>query len=859
MKKLFSKLMLVAVAALTFVACEDVPEPYDIPGTGTNVPGTSTEIEGGTGTGTVSDPFNTIAAINYGKSLASGEESGKYYYVKGKVVSIKEEYTTQYGNGTFYISEDGTAKNQFYAYRVSYLGNQKFASGDEQIKVGDEVIVCGIITNYNGTIETAQNKGFLYSLNGVNRGGEPKDPTPAAEPTGTGTKDDPYNVSGVLNFIHELGSDVESQNPVYVKGKISQIKDEFGTQYGNGTFYISDDGEASNEFYAYRILYLGNKKFANGDEQIKVGDEVIICGNVVNFKGNTPETVQNKAFLYSLNGVNRGGEPKDPTPAAEPTGNGTKDDPYNVSGVLKFIHELGSDVESQNPVYVKGKISQIKEEYGTQYGNGTFYISDDGEASNEFYAYRILYLGNKKFANGDEQIKVGDEVIICGNVVNFRGNTPETVQNKAFLYSLNGKTVGSDTPAPTGEAKGSGTLEDPYNPVAAIAYAQSVGDNESDKEVYIKGKVSNIKDQYSTQYGNGTFYISEDGTANGEFYVYRALYLGNKKYSSGDLLKENDEVIICGKVTCFRGNTPETVQGKAYLYSLNGKTEGSGGGDTPQPAGEAKGSGTQADPFNVQAIINYVSALAADVDTKQDYYVKGIVTSIPNNGISTQYNNVSFYISDDKSASNKFYVFRAKGLNGGDVTANMIKVGDEVVIFGSTWVNYKGNTPETKQGEAYIVSITPGEGGGDTPGGDTPGGEVSGNNITIDFTTQGFGNAEDVSTVTLTDGTTLSFNAGTNKNGPKYYNSGTSIRMYPTNFFTVKAASGKTIASITITCSANNAEGQVTASPGTVSVNDMTVTISSINAASTTVANAHSGTGAASQLRISQMTITYAE
>ena len=718
MKKIFSKLMLVALAALTFVACEDVPEPYDIPGTGTNIPGTSTEIEGGTGTGTVADPFNAIAAINFGKTLASGEESEKYYYVKGKVVSIKEEFTTQYGNGTFYISADGSAKNQFYAYRVSYLGNQKFTDGDEQIKVGDEVIVCGIITNYNGTIETAQGKGFLYSLNGVNRGGEPQDPTPAAEPTGDGTKDNPYNVSGVLQYIGTLGT-AESTQQVYVKGKVSRITEEFGTQYGNGTFYISDDGEQSNEFYAFRVKYLGNKSFANGDTQIQKGDDVILCGNVVNFKGNTPETVQNKAFLYSLNGVTAG----EPTPAGEP--------------------------------------------------------------------------------------------------------------------------------------KGTGTLDDPFNAAAAIAYAQSVGSGESDRDVYIKGKVSSVKEQYGTQYGNGTFYISDDGTANGEFYVFRALYLGNQKYTSGTLLKQNDEVIVCGRVTCYMGNTPETVQGKAFLYSLNGVTSG-GETPTPQPTGEAKGSGTQDDPFNVQAIINYVSALAADVDTKQDYYVKGIVTSIPNNGLSTQYNNASFYISDDKSASNKFYIFRAKGLNGGDVTANMLKVGDEVVIFGSTWVNYKGNTPETKQGEAYIVSIKAGEGGGDTP--DTPGGgEVSGNSITADFTAMGFSNAQDVTELTLSDGTTLTFGAGENKNAPKYYNSGTSIRMYPTNTLAVKAASGKTIAGIAITCSANNAEGQLTAAPGTVSVNDMDVTITAINAASTTITNAHTGTGAVSQLRISKMVVTYAE
>ena len=724
MKKVFSKLMLVAFAALTFVACEDVPEPYDIPGTGENKPGTNTEIDGGTGTGTVSDPFNAVAAINFGKTLASGEESVDYCYIKGKVVSIKEEFTTQYGNGTFYISEDSTAKNQFYAYRVLYLGNKKFVEGDKQIEVGDEVIVCGKITNYNGTIETAQNKGFLYSLNGENRGGEPQPSTPAADPTGDGTLDSPYNVSGVLNYIKTLGT-AESPKQVYIKGKISQVKEEFSTQFGNGTFYISDDGEASNEFYAFRVLYLGNKKFANGDTQIKKGDEVILCGNVVNFKGNTPETVQNKAFLYSLNGTTAGGDT--PTPSGEAKGSGTQTDPYNVPGVLQYIASLGSDVESPAQVYVKGKISSVKEEYGTQFGNGTFYISDDGEASNEFYVYRALYLGNKEYTAGKTQIKKGDEVIICGNVVNFRGNTPETVQKKA------------------------------------------------------------------------------------------------------------------------------------YLYSLNGVTDDSGSNPDPQTSSEAKGSGTLDDPFNVEAILNYVRALSADVDTKQDYYVKGIVTSIPNNGISTQYNNVSFYISDDKSASNKFYVFRAKGLNGGDVTANMIKVGDEVVIFGSTWVNYKGNTPETKQGEAYIVSITPGEGGGDTPGGDTPGGEVSGNTLTVDFATMGFGNQEDISTLTLTDGTTLSFNAGTNKYGPKYYNSGTSIRMYPTNFFTVKAASGKTIASITITCSANNAEGQVTASPGTVSVNDMTVTISGVNAATTTVTNIHEGTGAASQLRISKMVITFAE
>lgn len=452
MKKLFRNLMFTALAAVTFVACEDVPEPYDRPGTGTNVPGTSTEIEGSVGLGTLESPFNSIAALNYGNKLASGEESTDYMYIKGKVVSIKEEFSTQYGNATFYISDDGTTANQFYAYRVLYLGNKKFAAGDTQIQVGDSVIVCGKITNYNGTIETAQGSAFLYQLNNEKRGGEPSPATPAAEAKGDGTLANPYNVSAALSYIKSLGKDVESTNDIYIKGKISQIKEEFGTQFGNGTFYISDDGNQSNEFYVFRTLYLGNKKFAAGDTQIQVGDSVIICGKVVNYKGNTPETVANKSYLYKLNEVTSGGGGDTPTPTpSEPKGTGTLADPFNVQAALNYTKALAADTESETEIYIKAKVSTIKNNYvADSYGNATFYVSDDGTANNEFYCYRALYLGNEKYTKG-LLLKVGDEVVICGKVVNYKGNTPESVQNKAYLYSLNGSTEvteGGDDPAP---------------------------------------------------------------------------------------------------------------------------------------------------------------------------------------------------------------------------------------------------------------------------------------------------------------------------------------------------------------------------------------------------------------------------
>ena len=305
-------------------------------------------------------------------------------------------------------------------------------------------------------------------------------------------------------------------------------------------------------------------------------------------------------------------------PDIEIIGDGSAENPYNASSAVALFKSLASGAKSEI-VYIKGKVSSIKEQYGTQYGNGTFYISDDGSSQNQFYVFRALYLGNKKYTSGD-LLKEGDEVIICGVVTNYNG-TIETEQNNAFLYSLNGVSEGGGNVGPAGEAKGKGTLEDPYNPAGVLAYIKTLGsDVESDHDVYIKGKVSSITEQYGTQYGNATFNIVEEGAEGTAFMVFRALYLGNKKYTSGDLLKEGDEVIVCGRVVNYKGNTPETAQGKAYLYSLNGKTEG-GGEEKPQSAGSYES------PLTVTEAIAKAEAEVAWVKGYIVGYVTGQVLS----------------------------------------------------------------------------------------------------------------------------------------------------------------------------------------------------------------------------------------
>ena len=95
MKKIFYSLFAISMAVFSFTSCEDVPEPYnmpDKPGTGGDQGGEE-QLEG-TGAGTLLDPFDCIAAINYATALGADVESTEDVYIKGKEVSITEEYTT---------------------------------------------------------------------------------------------------------------------------------------------------------------------------------------------------------------------------------------------------------------------------------------------------------------------------------------------------------------------------------------------------------------------------------------------------------------------------------------------------------------------------------------------------------------------------------------------------------------------------------------------------------------------------------------------------------------------------------------------------------------------------------------------
>ena len=65
MKKILYSVMALAIAAMTFTACEDVPEPYPTP-----VPGQKPVVTY-EGEGTLEKPYTVADAINYAKFAAN--------------------------------------------------------------------------------------------------------------------------------------------------------------------------------------------------------------------------------------------------------------------------------------------------------------------------------------------------------------------------------------------------------------------------------------------------------------------------------------------------------------------------------------------------------------------------------------------------------------------------------------------------------------------------------------------------------------------------------------------------------------------------------------------------------------------
>lgn len=410
------------------------------------------------------------------------------------------------------------------------------------------------------------------------------------------------------------------------------------------------------------------------------------------------------------------------------------------------------------------------------------------------------------------------------------------------------------------QPSGTGTAADPFNVAGAVKYIED-GGSESELK-YVKGKVVSIE-KFDASYGSMKYYISDDGTPTNQFYVFNGYAGPNRtKFSGADALKAGDEVVICGNLIVYSG-TKEFQTGN-YIVSLNGV----GGATTPDTPTTGKGS--ESNPYTVAEAIEAIKAGAPT----SEVYVTGIVSDVY--FYNDQYKSLSYYISDD-GKSKDMQVYSGKGLNGADFTSkNDLKVGQKVTIKGiiKSFTNKNGTEIMEVDKNSTITKIEgEGTGGEVTPKPDTPdtgNGKITfaddhrtltlensnataGESVSFDFTAQNYENQTDMTTIKLSDGTTITFDANGEKNGSKYYTSGTAVRVYKNNKIIVKGT--KEIAKIIFHCNA-----PYTKNGETVNCDGNETATINFSGKTATYTNVFTGTtGGGVQLRFSSIEIVYAK
>lgn len=481
------------------------------------------------------DPLTVNEAVAICEALGSGGKTGKKYYVKGIISEMVQSFVESgtYGNATFWMSDNGDSKD-FEAYRVRYKDDtlyNEYTGEKQDVGVGDEVVIYGLLMNYNGTPETVEKNAYLYSQKSntdpvitckeatktvaasdteakfviepknltegwtvtteaawitdwtksgakdateitvtfsANEATEAREATLTVKSSGakdlvltlkqggftaSGTLEKPYTIAEVIAAI-DAGT---AAGRVYIKGIVSQnttynfVNEDTGATYQTASFWLSDDGvyndDPLKDFEAYSAYYLGGSiEEPTAKENVKVnvmvGDEVILYGEVTKYK-ETRETASKKAKVYSINWA-----------TSDENGVGNVKYPFNTAGAKKFIDDTQAAVAAAKEkgetltlpdVAVAGKINEIVYSFSAEYGTATFWTSDDGSAK-DFEAYSVYFLENKPWEEGMTQIAVGDEVILKGQLTKYK-DTYETSSKKAYVYSLNGVTEASSTPA----------------------------------------------------------------------------------------------------------------------------------------------------------------------------------------------------------------------------------------------------------------------------------------------------------------------------------------------------------------------------------------------------------------------------
>ena len=627
---------------------------------------------------------------------------------------------------------------------------------------------------------------------------------PNVTPSGSGTANDPYNVAAALEKAKSLqafnnGDDPTSSNSanVYTAGKVVSVDIDPG--YGNATYFISADGTSAVQLEVYRGKYLEGVSFTAKD-QLKVGDEVVVYGTLVNFKGETPEYTAGSK-LISVNGETKA-----------PEIDYTK---FPLTNVGAFIEKAAKGEFFR----LKGKVSRFNAQYCS------FDLTDD---SGTIYVYSVT--------NKDEwtsKISNGGTVELAGMYDYYEKNSQHEVVNAQILSFEAGQ-------------------EDDYENAEPKTVAEFI--SAANKTTYFKltGTVSKFNAQYCS------FDLTDD---SGTIYVYSVANKADwsSKISNDGTVtlagkydyyeKNSQHEVIEAYILSFEAAAPPETQDATVADAIAAAK------DAVLKVGPAVVVASSSVGFLMEqdgAMIYVYGGEAAVGDNVTVEATRGEYQGVPqltspkvtvnSTGAAITYptaKDITSTFSAYSSDFREFVTFKGKLNISGNyynvevagsttVTGSIVKPVEDISSLSGKEVTITGYyLYHTSQGKYLYVIPTKindiainGAGGGDTPGGDTPGGDTPGDGSAISWkaNTDWTGVADGAETISYKSGNfTITAKKEKSSNKPTVNEGAKDCRVYAKGSLTI-TTSGDAMTSIVFNLSSQGQKRltDITASTGTV-------------------------------------------
>ena len=502
-----------------------------------------------------------------------------------------------------------------------------------------------------------------------------------------------------------------------------------------------------------------------------------------------------------------------------PTPAGTE---VTCAEAVTLTNALADGATSTEVYSVTGYITQV---VGSVSNNQqTFWMADSKDGGKVFEAYYA------NLPEGVSEFKAGAKVKITGKLTKYVKDGKVTAEIKNAEVEI--LEAGGDTPDP----QPTGTE---ITCAKAVELTNALTDGGTSEEVYsITGYITEVVGSVSTKTGTPqqTFWMADTKDGGKVFEAYYAnVPSGISEFKAGAKVK------ITGKLTKYVKDGKVTPEIKNPTVEILDD-----GGDTPDP----QPTGTE---ITCAKAVELTNALTDGSTSEEVYSVTGYITEVVGS-VSTKTGTPqqTFWMADTKDGGKVFEAYYANVPEG----ISEFKAGAKVKITGKLTKYVKDGkvTPEIKNATVEILEDGDGGNGGD--GGDTP--EVSGNSIT--FSAQGYENAQDFNDKSITVGdATLTFSKGSGSTTPKYYNTGTGMRLYGGNTLTI--SSSKTISKVAFTFDKgedqNNRPFYATSSNTSFTPGTFDYEAQTWSGSATEVVASYTGNGG--HIRIQSITITYAE